>query len=467
VGATPDRTRSDESETSPRRGGARQALADREFRFLLGAVAVSQTGDWLYLTALVVFVFDATHSVAWVGAIVVARQIASMSCSAIGGVLVDRFDHRRWMIAINLAEAFVLTAMALVAALHGPTVLMIGLAFCTAALAAAYRPAVFAVMPDVVSEDGLAAANALVSTIEQVALAAGPALGGLVVAFAPSWSAFAIDGATFLVAAIWVRGIRRASRAENERGAEAAIERVSMRDRLVAGAQAIRISPAAAVVVAMIVGSLAVYGFEQVLYVAVSARRLGTGSAGVGALSAAYGVGGLLAALVAGRVAGRGRPATILVGTFAATGLALASLAWIASAAVAYAVLFLGGGAFVTFEVVAITVLQRSVDPTLMGRVFGILMTIGSAATLLASIAAPAIADSVGLRAALVAGGAIPFVVLAAIAPKLVQLDRITTSAGTTDTPTIIDFTRDEDAIDEAPPHAEPRAGSTLSSTRE
>jgi hypothetical protein len=99
--------------------------------------------------------------------------------------------------------------------------------------------------------------------------------------------------------------------------------------------------------------------------------------------------------------------------------------------------------------------------------VFGILMTIGSAATLLASIAAPAIADSVGLRAALVAGGAIPFVVLAAIAPKLVQLDRITTSAGTTDTPTIIDLTRDEDAIDEAPPYAEPRAGSTLSSTRE
>jgi len=53
------------------------------------------------------------------------------------------------------------------------------------------------------------------------------------------------------------------------------------------------------------------------------------------------------------------------IGLFAATGLALASLAWITSAAVAYAVLFLGGGAFVIFEVVAITVLQRSVDAKL------------------------------------------------------------------------------------------------------
>ena len=217
-----------------------------------------------------------------------------------------------------------------------------------------------------------------------------------------------------------------------------------MRDRLVAGAHAIGMSPTATVVVAMVVGSLAVYGFEQVLYVAVSARRLGTGSAGVGALSAAYGVGGLLAALIAGRVAGRSRPAKTLVGTFAATGVALASLAWITSPAVAYAVLFVGGGAFVTFEVVAITVLQRSVDAKLMGRVFGILMTLGSAATLLASIAAPAIADSVGLRAALVAGGAIPFVVLAAIAPKLDQLDRSTS----TDTK-IIDLTVDDEAITE------------------
>ena len=57
---------------------------------------------------------------------------------------------------------------------------------------------------------------------------------------------------------------------------------------------------------------------------------------------------------------------------------------------------------------------------------------------------------------------------IAAIAPKLVQLDRITTSAGAAmDAPAIIDLTADDDAIDEGTPHAEPRAGSTLSSTRE
>jgi CRP-like cAMP-binding protein len=167
-----------------------------------------------------------------------------------------------------------------------------------------------------------------------------------------------------------------------------------------------------------------------VLYVAVSADRLGTGSGGVGAMTAAYGAGGIVASLSVGRIAGRERPVPFLAGTFLLSGLSLVVLAAITAPALAYVVLFIGGGAFLVFEVVSVTVLQRTVDPKLMGRVFGILMTVGASASMIGSLAAPAVADGVDLRIALVVGGAIPLAVLALVAPRLARLDRIAAERG-------------------------------------
>jgi MFS family permease len=401
----------------------RRALTNRDFRNLLGAMAVSQTGDWLYGVALVVFVFESTRSVGWVAASVVARQVAFISCSAIGGALADRFDRRRWMIGINLGEATILTTMAAVAGADGPPALMIGLAFCAAVLSSGYHPAVFATVPAVVSEDDLAAANAVVSTVEQVAYAAGPAIGALVVTVSSSSVAFAIDAVTFLVAAVLVGRLRSPGRGDADD------EVVSMRERLVEGWRAITGSPSAAVVIAMITGALAAYGFEQVLYVAVSADRLGTGASGVGVMSAAYGAGGIAASLVVGRIAGRDRPVPILAAAISVSALSLVTLAAITAPAFAYLVLFAGGAGFLILDVVSVTVLQRTVDPKVMGRVFGILMTLGSTATLVGSLVAPALAG-IDLRIALLVGGGIPLLVLAAVAPRVARLDRTATERG-------------------------------------
>src|SRR5207237_10775590 len=82
------------------------------------------------------------------------------------------------------------------------------------------------------------------------------------------------------------------------------------------------------------------------------------------------------------------------------------------------------GGTFVVFEVVSFTVLQRVVSTEVLGRVFGILMSIGSAATFLASVIAPQIVQHVGLRAAVITGGAVPLVPLVLLARRLVAADR-------------------------------------------
>jgi MFS family permease len=404
-----------------RSGGSsvwRRSLANRQLRRLLGAMVVSQTGDLLYVVALVVFVFDSTHSVAWVGACVVVRQTAYVSFSAIGGALADRFDRRRWLIGINVAQTALLSTMAIVAALSGPAAVVIALAFCASALNSGYQPAVFATVPTIVEEDDLAAANAVVSTIEQIAVVVGPALGALVVALVSTWLAFVLDAATFVVAALLVRGLHGIGRGDETE------ERVSMRERLGAGARAVKASPAAAVVIIMVVGCLVGFGFEQVLYVAVSAHRLGTGSSGVGAMTAAYGFGGLAASLIVGRIAGRPRPVPFMAGALALSGLMFASLAVITVPAAAYVVLAIGGGSFVVFDVVAVTVLQRSLEAKLMGGVYGILMSLGAVGTLSGAILAPVLVDGIGLRAALLIGGAVPIAVVGLVSPRLARLNR-------------------------------------------
>ncbi|HYX61538.1 MAG TPA: MFS transporter, partial [Streptosporangiaceae bacterium] len=85
-------------------GTIRSALRYPDFRWLLSALAVSQIGDWLYNLALVVLVYDRTHSALWAGVTTAARVVPVVVLGPLGGVLADRFDRRRIMIVCDLAR---------------------------------------------------------------------------------------------------------------------------------------------------------------------------------------------------------------------------------------------------------------------------------------------------------------------------------------------------------------------------
>jgi hypothetical protein len=161
-------------------------LRHRDFRRLLASVGVSGAGDTLYSVALVVYVYDETHSAAWVAATVLVRNVAYVVCATPATALGDRFDRRRWLLMINVLQTGVMAAFTVVAAFEGPAAVAIVLAFGSAALASGYYSAVIAVVPTVVSEDDLGAANAHLATAEWVAMAAGPAIGAAVLVRAGS-----------------------------------------------------------------------------------------------------------------------------------------------------------------------------------------------------------------------------------------------------------------------------------------
>src|SRR5882762_4918194 len=128
-------------------GTIRSALRYPDFRWLLSALAVSQIGDWLYNLALVVLVYNRTHSALWAGVTTAARVVPVVVLGPLGGVLADRFDRRRIMIVCDLARMGLMVVLAAIAAFRLPIVLAPVIAAAATAAAAPYIPCVAAVTP--------------------------------------------------------------------------------------------------------------------------------------------------------------------------------------------------------------------------------------------------------------------------------------------------------------------------------
>ena len=167
---------------APRTTGYRAVLAKRDLRLLFGGVVISFTGSWAYNVALLVFVFDRTHS------------SPALLFSAYGGVLADRFERVRLMVCSDLLCLGWQAGLAVVAALDGPVEVAIALAALTAVSNVVYQPAVAATLPELAGEDLLVAANAINGTIENLGIVLGPAIGAVLVTLGSPALTFAFDG---------------------------------------------------------------------------------------------------------------------------------------------------------------------------------------------------------------------------------------------------------------------------------
>ena len=156
-------------------GTIRAALRYPAFRWLLSALAVSQIGDWLYNLALVVLVYERTHSSLWIGVTTAARIVPFVALGPLAGVLADRFDRRRIMIASDLIRLALMLVLAAVAATGLPILLAPVIAALATVASAPYLPCVSAVIPRLVRDDDLSGANAARSAVTGLGIIAGPA----------------------------------------------------------------------------------------------------------------------------------------------------------------------------------------------------------------------------------------------------------------------------------------------------
>jgi MFS family permease len=402
-----------------RRGGLyRDVLRVRDARALIGASAVSQLGDWLYNAVLLAYVYAATGSAGWVGAATIFRLLPYVLLIPVGGLLADRYDKRTVLLAGDTARCVLMLGLAAVVAADGPVEMVLVLTMLATAAGSAERPAAMALLPRLVGESRLGPANALLHTVQEIGVVLGPAIGAVIILVAPDYVAFVVNAATFAFSAIAISTIRRSPvRAASSAEAAGAHLRHGLRT-----ARATRFVAPLIVVIAM---AELIYGAQTVQLVLYADNELGMGAAGYGWLLAASGVGGVLSAVVNGRLAASTRVSVIVVATallfiatqfvYAATGTA--AIALLATAA--------GGAGFVACEVVGETTLARVVPQDVLGRVLGVMAGVSVAALLTGAVVAPLLIGWTSLTTSLIVLGAAAVAVVLAARVALSGLDAL------------------------------------------
>ena len=364
-----------------------QPLRHRGFRRLVGGQVASNLGDACYAVALPWYVLAHHGGPVLLATVLAAYGVPRTALVAVGGAAADRW--RPWTVML-LADAFrAATVGALaVAAWSGPprAAVLVPIAVVLGAGEGLFLPASLAVIPRLLPEADLQAGNALGSAGTQLATLVGPAVGGVVVALAGPAVAFVADGASFVVSAVSLAGVRRAQRAV------AAVAPDASRDAVVPDAPAADPArPAAAevatlrrllrrepvlwvILVTTLVANLGSGGMAEVALPALAHGPLRAGAGGYGALVAAFGGGALLGTLATAQVRRPSRPGV------------LASVVFLAEAGVQAVVPFAGGLSAVAVaialagfvngfgNVLVLTAVQAWAPAALLGRLMGVVM---------------------------------------------------------------------------------------------
>ncbi|MCW2966985.1 MAG: major facilitator superfamily 1 [Solirubrobacteraceae bacterium] len=357
-------------------------------RRLAAARLVSVTGNAASGVALAAVLYARTGSPTWIGAALFAGFAVPALASPFSGMLSDRVDRRRLLIASDLLGAACFAAMALASA---PGVLL-ALAFAAALVASPFLPASAAMLPSVAGEADLAWANGRLSVARNVGFVVGPLVGGGLVALASGSLVFVVDAVSFLVSAGLIAGLRGAFSPARPEGHEH--RRMGEGFRLLWAQPALRILTVGFVLVDA--GNGLAMPAELPL-----AHVFGTGATGYGALATIWGVGGVLGARWAGRLLSRREEPPVLAAAGFALAVAFTAMAlapWFAVALVGSA---LGGAAMSVTGVGEDLLLQRRVADAVRGRVYAAHLAAVQTSLAAGLLGAGAAVDALGARGAL------------------------------------------------------------------
>ena len=385
------------------------------------AFAGSETGKWLYIIALAVFAYDAGGAAA-VGLVALTRTVPAAVGAPFTALLADRYRRERVMLLATLVRVAAMAAATAAVSTDAPAVTVYVLAGVVTLASTAFRPAQAALLPSLArGPEELTAANLASSTIATVASFVAPAVGGLLLAIASVEAVLALTGVIFAVSAALVarvdaaapRGARPLARTARGLVAEAA-----------GGFRAIFDAAPLRLLVGLYLAQGLVGGAFNVLIVVSALELLDLGEAGVGWLNAAFGMGGLLGAVVALSLLARQRLASDFMFGIVLWGLPLTLLGLWPEPAVALVMLGLIGLGETLVEVSGPTLLQRSVSDDVLARVFGALESLIITTIGIGGLAAPLAIELLGVRGALVSTGALLPILAALFWRRVSAIDR-------------------------------------------
>jgi MFS family permease len=338
----------------------------RNYRLFFSGQVVSLAGSWMQNVALAWFVIELSSSPIAVGALAFCRFAPYTALGLVAGSIVDRFDTRRLVMATQAAAMVFSTALAVVV-LAGVASLPVVLVLATLLGVAIVfdAPGRQALTYEMVGPDELPNAVALNSSLLNSSRVVGPALAGLVIATAGVGVCFAINAASFVavLAALLLMDAETLHPAEKDR-TTSLLGGVREAFGVVAASPTLR-----TVLTVIVIVSTVGFNFNVVLPLLAS-NRLHVGAEGFGLLSASFGAGAVVGALV---VATRGRASwrAFLLGT-AGFGVGMLLLAPVTLPWLAGVLLFAIGVCFTMLTSNATALVQLAAPGRLRGRAVGL-----------------------------------------------------------------------------------------------
>jgi predicted MFS family arabinose efflux permease len=379
-----------------------EALRVRDFRLLWGAGLVSSLGSWLLVLAVPAHIFLATGSVAATGLALAADYLPALLLGPVAGVLADRWDRRRLMIATDLFRAAAVAAM-LLGLSPGAYWLLYAALVAESGASVLFSPARQAQTPAIVGTGRLLnSANALTSGSDGVVRLVGGPLGGVLLAVAGIRVLICADVLSYLLSAGALlmtspQPPRPAKPSPSPRpGGAGAVAGVG-RD-LMDGMRVLRGQPVAWSLLPATTIFLAANASLSAVIIPFALGTLG-GSRQAGLLFSALGAGFLTGAPVLRVLLDRCQPKHLLAGGLAVTAVGYTWLFRSSSLAAALPAAVVVGMFGSMSLVVAQTAVQRVIPAAALGRVTAVFLAGEAAATLAGAVAGPAAAQAAGLSA--------------------------------------------------------------------
>jgi MFS family permease len=382
-------------------------LRHRDFRLLWSGMCVSLMGDGIFLVAMAWQVYALSNAPTALALVGIAMTVPTIMFLLLGGVVSDRLDRRRVMLAADVTRGIAVGLIA-VLSLTGALELwhVVALVAVYGAGAAFFGPAFDAIVPDVLPASELAQANSLDQFVRPVALRlAGPALGGLLIDAVGIGAAFAFDAASFAFSAVAL--LAMATRAPR-RAAEPASVGADIRSGFAYVRRHVWLW---ATFASAAVAYLLFMGPAEVLLPYLVKNEMGGSASDLGLVFAAGGIGSVGCAVVVGQRGLPKRDITFMylawtAATVAVAGYGLATAVWqLMLASLCFNALETAG------TIVWATAKQRHVPAALLGRVSSLdwLISIGLLPVSFA-LTGP-VSGAIGAQATLVAAGVIGGVV--------------------------------------------------------
>ena len=367
-------------------------------------------------------VYDRTHRALDLGYVGLAQFVPAALLSLVGGAVADRLDRRRILIVVHLALASLTAALFLlprawgVAPVYGVLVLL-------GAARAFSAPASQALLPDLVPKEKFARAVAQSSTVWQIGVVVGPALGGVLYG-AIGERVYAASGALLLIAALLiasmpVRSVARERKAASWEQVTGGIRYVWAR-KLILGSISLDLF---AVLLGGAVALLPIFARDVLL----------VGPSGMGLLRSAPALGAAITGLTLARWPLTRRTGPIMLACVALFGAATIVFGFSTNLALSLAALFVTGAADMVSVVVRLTLVQLETPEDMRGRVGAVNSVFIGASNELGELESGLTAAWLGAKWAVILGGVGTVAVVslwALLFPGLRRVDRLEGSGG-------------------------------------